>query len=256
MARMILLGVGTGAPDVDRENTHMVWDGPGGPLLIDAGGSTYQRLLRAGLDPQELRGVVLTHSHADHINGLPALLFSMRLVGRTEPLPIYGLAPTLQIVQTILDAFHLEDYAVPVDWRTVAAGDDLPLAEGWRLRTALTEHSRPCLALRFSDEASGAALTYSCDTAPCPAVAELAHGAQVLIHEATVDEPSDSHTTPRQAGEIAAQAGVARLVLVHFSPHWTMPVEQALAEVRAGGFTGQAEIGQENQALELVAGRV
>ncbi|NCC33491.1 MAG: ribonuclease Z, partial [Chloroflexia bacterium] len=86
MATMILLGTGTGLPDVDRGNTHMVWDGPGGPLLIDAGGSTYERLLRAGIDPQKLAGVVLTHSHCDHINGLPGLVFSMRLGGREEPL--------------------------------------------------------------------------------------------------------------------------------------------------------------------------
>lgn len=29
MARMILLGVGTAVPDIDRDYTHMVWDGPG-----------------------------------------------------------------------------------------------------------------------------------------------------------------------------------------------------------------------------------
>ncbi len=47
MLRMTLLGVGTAVPDQDRENTHMVWESPAGLLLIDAGGSTYQRLLRA-----------------------------------------------------------------------------------------------------------------------------------------------------------------------------------------------------------------
>ena len=65
MLRMTLLGVGTAVPDQDRENTHMVWESPSGLLLIDAGGSTYQRLLRANLEPLRLRGVFLTHSHAD-----------------------------------------------------------------------------------------------------------------------------------------------------------------------------------------------
>jgi ribonuclease Z len=124
MARMILLGVGTGLPDADRENTHMVWDGPGGPLLIDAGGSSYQRLLKAGVDPQGLAGVLLTHSHCDHINGLPVLLFSMALGGRKEPLPIYGLAPTLAIVRAVLDAFQLDGLHPPLEWRG---------AKGWSL---------------------------------------------------------------------------------------------------------------------------
>lgn len=249
MARMILLGVGTGLPDADRENTHMVWDGPGGPLLIDAGGSTYQRLLKAGLDPQGLTGVLLTHSHCDHINGLPVLLFSMALGGRKEPLPIYGLAPTLAIARALIEAIALDGLHPPLEWRELAAGDSLELSEGWRLRTAATVHSRPCLALRF--EGGGAALTYSADTEPCPAVSELAQGAAVLIHEATTPGPFRGHTSPRQAGEVAAAAGAGRLVLVHYSPRWTMPEEAALADVRAGGFAGQAEIGREYQSLEL-----
>ncbi len=251
MARMILLGVGTGVPDIDRENTHMVWDGPGGPLLIDAGGSTYQRLLRAGIDPQTLRGIVLTHSHADHINGLPVLLFSLYLAGRRDPLPIYGLEPTLNLVQNVLVAFNLEGYAASADWKPLTAGAILPLDNDWTLYTALTDHSRPCLALRFANAASGRALVYSADTAPCPAVSDLAHGAAILIHEATTPEPLVGHTSPRQAGEVAARANADRLVLVHFSPHWTMPEAEALEETRASGFRGQAEIGREFQVLEV-----
>jgi ribonuclease Z len=254
---MILLGVGTGLPDIDRENTHMVWDGPGGPLLIDAGGSTYQRLLKAGLDPAGvdggpmLRAVLLTHSHTDHINGLPALIFSMRLAGRTEPLTVYGLEPTLAIMQRVIEAFHQEQYAVPIEWVPINAGDSLELGEGWRLHTALTAHSRPCLASSFEHSETGRALVYSCDTEPCEAVAALAECATILIHEAATAEAFPGHTSPRQAGEVAAKAGVGRLVLVHYSPRWTLPEEQALAEVRAGGFGGVAEIGRELQVLEL-----
>lgn len=257
MPRMILLGTGTGVPDADRENTHMVWDGPGGPLLIDAGGSTYQRLLRAGVDPlggastPPLQGILLTHSHCDHINGLAALLFSLRLAGRVEPLPIYGLPPTLALVRGVLDAFGLEGYQAEVDWREVAAGDTIALGDGWQIRTALTAHSRPCLALRFEAEAGGPALAYSADTEPCPAVADLARGAAALIHEATTPAPFAGHTSPRQAGEVAAAAGVGQLTLVHYSPRWTMPEAQAIAEVRAGGYAGRAEIGGEYQVIEL-----
>ncbi len=257
MPRMILLGTGTGVPDADRENTHMVWDGPGGPLLIDAGGSTYQRLLRAGLDPlgdaarPPLQGIVLTHSHCDHINGLAVLLFSLRLAGRSAPLPIYGLGPTLDLVRGILAAFGLDGLQPPIVWTELRAGDSIALAAGWRIRTALTAHSRPCLALRFEGGAGGRALAYSADTEPCPAVAELAQGVAALIHEATTPEPFAGHTSPRQAGAVAAAAGAARLTLVHYSPRWTMPEERALAEVRAGGYAGQAEIGREYQVIEL-----
>jgi ribonuclease Z len=249
MARLILLGVGTAVPDADRGHTHMVWDGPGGPLLIDAGGSTYQRLLRAGIDPLSLEGVVLTHSHADHLNDLPTLLFSLSLAGLRQPLPIYGLEPTLRHAHTILDAFDLGDHVAPVVWIPLEAGDTIALKDTWVLRTAPTHHSRPCLALRF--ETPTTALTYSGDTAPCQEVVNLARGAAVLVHEATTPTPSEHHTTPRQAGDIAARAGVNRLILVHFSPQWTMPEPRALAEIHASGFSGSAEIGHEYQEIKI-----
>lgn len=248
MARLILLGTGTGLPDVDRGNTHMLWDGPGGPLLIDAGGSTYERLLRAEIDPQALAGALFTHSHCDHINGLPGLIFSMRLAGREAPLPIYGLEPTLAILRAAVEAMQVE-YHVPLDWRPLDEHATLPLADGWQLRTAPTVHSRPCIALRF--EGPAGALVYSADTEPCPAVQALAAGAATIVHEATTPGPFAGHTSPRQAGALAAEAGATRLVLVHYSPRWTMPEDAALAEVRAGGFAGPAEIGRDGQTIEV-----
>src|SRR5690242_14058046 len=129
MLRMTLLGVGTGVPDQDRENTHMVWETPNGLLLIDAGGSTYQRLLRAKLDPLQLRGIFLTHAHADHINGLPVILFQLALMKREHPLPIYGNECTLQRVRQIIDAFELGKFQVPVEWITVQSGAQVPLGD-------------------------------------------------------------------------------------------------------------------------------
>jgi ribonuclease Z len=195
---------------------------------VDAGGSTYQRLLRAGLDPLRIRAIVLTHSHCDHINGLPALLFSLKLSGFSAPLTIAGNEPTLALARRVLDAFGLEGYQAAAEWLELEAGQPAPLAmSSFRLRTAATVHSRPCLALRFEDPATERAIVYSADTEPCAAVTELARGAAVLIHEATTPGP------------------------FHFSPRWTMSAAQAIDEVRAGGFQGAASIGREFETYSL-----
>lgn len=255
--QLTLLGVGTGVPDADRDFTSLVWHGgPGRPLLIDAGGSPYVKLLRAGVEPKDLGGILLTHSHCDHIGGLAALLFSTWLAGRrdpADPIPVYGLEPTLQIARRVVEAFQLDDIAAPVAWTPFAAGDTLPLpgTDAYVLRTAPTVHSRPCVALRFEEASTGRALAYSCDTAPSAEVEELARGADVWVHEATTPGPFASHCSPRQAGEAAARAGVGRLVLVHYSPRWTMPESEALAEVQAGGFAGPAEVGRELASYRL-----
>lgn len=67
----------------------------------------------------------------------------------------------------------------------------------------------------------GASAVFSGDTAPCDAVVELAAGADLLVHEATLADPGRAahygHSTPVQAAEVARAARVRRLVLTHFS---------------------------------------
>jgi ribonuclease Z len=67
-----------------------------------------------------------------------------------------------------------------------------------------------------------AALVYSCDTSPCRRVVEKATGIKTLIHEASGNCDLEmslnpvGHSSARQAGEIAARAGVKTLFLAHF----------------------------------------
>ena len=251
MGRMVILGSGTALPDQDRDNSFMVWDSPAGALLIDCGGRAYQQLLRARIDPTSLRGVILTHAHPDHIYGLPALLFHLWLAGYEGTLPVRANAPTLATAQRLCDALELQQkqHMCDVEWSTI---DDTVerLVEGteeYTISTAPVRHSVPCLAVKIVDTATTRALVYSSDTGPCNELAQLATGAHTLIHEATTREPKAGagHTTPRQAGEIAAQAGVQRLVLIHFSADYTMPEADALDEVRSTRFSGQVEIARD-----------
>jgi ribonuclease Z len=70
----------------------------------------------------------------------------------------------------------------------------------------------------------GRKLVLSGDTAPCDMTLAVAHGADLLVHEATfTDEEADraretGHTTARAAAELAAEAEVALLALTHLSP--------------------------------------
>jgi ribonuclease Z len=71
-------------------------------------------------------------------------------------------------------------------------------------------------ALRIEDRKGGGTVAYSCDTRPSEAVAALAQGADILVHEAT--GAGLNHSSAREAARIAQQANAKRLVLVHLPP--------------------------------------
>lgn len=255
--RLIILGAGTALPDRDRDNTFLVWDSPAGSLLIDCGGRAYQQLLRAGVDSQSLRGMILTHNHPDHIYGVPALLFHLWLAGYKETFHVYANPSTLSMARALCAALELEQagHMCATAWQALPETLDQLVMENdlYAIRTTPVRHSRPTLALKFEDRTRQQALVYSSDTEPCPELEQFAQGVHTLIHEATVIDPNAryNHTTPREAGEIAARCGVQQLVLIHYSAEYTLPEPEALAEVRAGGFAGAVALARELEAWSV-----
>jgi ribonuclease Z len=76
---------------------------------------------------------------------------------------------------------------------------------------------------------TGRKIVYTGDTRPFKSLAELAKGADLLIHEATLDDSladkanEDGHSTPSQAAEDARKAKVKQLVLTHVSARYEDP---------------------------------
>lgn len=90
MIDVTLLGTGGTMPLKNRWLTSCLVRLEGHSILIDCGEGTQIALRCAGKSVQALDLLCITHFHADHISGLPGLLLSMGVDGRTEPLTICG----------------------------------------------------------------------------------------------------------------------------------------------------------------------
>jgi len=72
--RIVVLGSAAAVSSATRDNNFLAFVNHKDVLLIDCAGSPYQKLLKAGLNPERLKGIILTHAHPDHIYGLPSLV--------------------------------------------------------------------------------------------------------------------------------------------------------------------------------------
>jgi ribonuclease Z len=90
--------------------------------------------------------------------------------------------------------------------------------KGFDIFAEEARHSVTALAYRL--EAEEKVVVYSGDTEPCPRVAALAYGADLLIHECSFPEPFDvtNHTTPKKLGSMIKNQAVKRVVLTHLYP--------------------------------------
>jgi len=248
----VFLGSSGAVPARERDTTSVVFAGADDAVLVDCGGSPAHKLLRAGVEPARLTRVVITHMHADHVYGLPSLLETLYLLGRTAPLRLACREEHAAALRALLGVFRQLERAgmFPIVWELVPARERfaLPDVGSFAVSTSPNAHgSMPNVAVRL-EPAGGPAVVYSSDTEPCDAVAALARGAHTLIHEATFSERRPKgigvHSTAAQAGEIAARAGVRRLILAHIDVAHHGDLDAHRAEARSR-FPGEVEIAQE-----------
>jgi len=252
MAKVTLLGSAATVADHESDSIYLLVESTAGHYLIDCGGSPSHKLAQVGADLTQLRGVILTHDHADHIYGLPLLVQTLMLLKWVDkwsgPLPLWGLESTLATAQNLLDVFELPE-RIPLRFNTIPAESHHLVLETADLRILCSpvQHSRPNVGIRIEGKASGRVLVYSSDTEPCKSMEELAAGADVLLHEATVMEPMGGHSTPGQAGQVAAVAKAKHLILVHFDPS----KKHLMAAKAAKVFGGPVEMGRDFMEFEL-----
>ncbi len=87
---LVILGNSSATPTLNRFPSAQYLHVLDHHLLIDCGEGTQMQMQRYKIKKSKIKHIFISHIHADHMLGLPGLLFSMNLMQRTEALHIYG----------------------------------------------------------------------------------------------------------------------------------------------------------------------
>jgi ribonuclease BN (tRNA processing enzyme) len=215
-------------------------------LLLDAGPGVAMALMQH-MAPEELDGIFLSHRHPDHCADIFALFHHLAYVTEAPlpPLPVFAPPDLIAAAAAFVGASEAWDEVF--SWRQasgIAAVGDL------ELRFGAADHSVPaaCVAVHAAD----GAIAYSGDTGPGGELTQLAAGAGTLLCEATYQDDSDDdyplHLSARQAGRIAHEAGVGRLIMTHLRS--TLDPETSIEEA-ASQFAGKTLVAMPGMVIQL-----
>lgn len=245
MAEITFLGTGGAFSAGRRGNLALLIQSGDLRMLVEAGPAILQQLASVGLCGSDIDYLFVSHSHGDHTLGFPMLVLSrLAAPNRLQVYASPGTIATLEMLWTLAYTDFGSSY-LKSDWHRLSERDmaEIEIRPGAILRTSVVPHPPSVLTLAARwDLSDGTSVTFATDTTANPKTVALAHGCDLLIHEAThsavlqpdTDPGKHFHTTARQAGEIAREAGCRRLALVHLNPEISDYPDVLIEEARAG----------------------
>jgi len=224
--KLTILGSGTTFTTKQRNAPGYILEIGQDRVLLDAGEGTKKRIIEAGFDIYNISHIFITHFHIDHINEIPAILWDFSGQRQGKNLYFYGppgfkklfkewtnlLFPGLlakKFFKVIIkecgkDSFNLKDVRIKTE-----PGD----------KHGLVKYQN---SVFFRFEHQNKSFVYAGDVHydyPKELIAISQNADVLLIESANPDQKKVAdHLTPSQAGKIATEAGVKKLVLTHFYP--------------------------------------
>ncbi|GAB1433458.1 ribonuclease Z [Spirochaetota bacterium] len=162
-----ILGCGGMMPLPHRHLTSVLLRREGDLFLFDAGEGTQVSLRRLNLRWKKISAIFISHTHADHVTGLPGLLMLSSQVDRDEPLYIYGPPKIAEYVETsrrVLDMYI--NYEIIV--KEIKAPELCHVGEGFTIRAFPLRHTRVCCG-------------YTLEEAPRPGIFHPERASELLV---------------------------------------------------------------------------
>ena len=266
--QIVMLGTGMPVADPDRFGPATAIVVNGSSYIIDCGPGVVRRASAAAkkykipaLEAGHLSIVFITHLHSDHTVGLPDLIFSSWVMGRTQPLQVYGPTGVAAMTQHLEEAYA-EDIRIrttggepanktgyKVEAHEVTAGqiykDANVTVTAFAVKHGAWNAKGDDRAVGYIFQTPDRKIVISGDTAPTDAIAKACNGCDVLIHEVYVQAGFEQqkpewrayhsrfHTSSTALAKIAADAKPGLLILYH-QLFWGHTEDELLAEIHKG----------------------
>jgi ribonuclease Z len=170
--------------------------------LFDAGEGTQIPWKSLGWGFKQLGAICLTHMHADHVAGLPGVLFMLANAGKTEALDIYGPPGTRYVYEGLHRIVH--EMPFPIRIHELKGGEQFPLPGGLKGSAAAALHGIPCLAYRIDLERGRLFLPEQARALGLPVQlwSRLQHG-ETVTYNGRIITPSQVLGQPRRGLSLA-----------------------------------------------------
>ncbi len=261
--KVFILGSGTPNPDPERSGAAAAVIVNGVSYLVDAGAGVVRRAAALSptwggefpeLEVETLGHVFITHLHSDHTLGLADLLLTPWVMGREEPLKVFGPSGTTKMLRHLRDAYEID-----INYRTTGSQpanvsgsffEATEIVEGEifkddnvTVQAFEVNHGDLKNSFGYVFETIDRRVVFSGDTGVSKSLMHHAKGADVLIHEVYSGEgfarkPADwqnyhraHHTSASEVGILARDTKPRILVLSHILL-WGASVDSVIAEVR------------------------
>lgn len=263
ITKIIFLGTGTPNPDPGHSGNSIAIVVKDTPYIIDFGPGLIRQA--AALSPRyggeiqalsvkNIKRAFLTHLHSDHTTGYPDLILTPWVMGRDEPLEVYGPEGIKRMTKHILEAYR-EDISIRLyglepannqGWRVNAHEiKEGPIYKDENVSVAAfkVEHGSWHNAFGFIFTTPDRRIAISGDAKPCKNLIEKCKGVDILIHEVYSHEKlkfrtpfwqkyhPQFHTSTLELGDIATQVKPGVLILYH-QLYWGASDQDLIKEVK------------------------
>lgn len=145
-----VLGCGGMMPLPYRHLTSVLLRRDGDLFLFDCGEGTQVSLKRLNLKWKKIDAIFISHTHADHVTGLPGMLMLSAQVDRTEPLYIYGPPKVREYVETsrqVLDMY----INYPIIIKEITAPCVVHEGKDFYIRAFPLSHTKTCVGYTLEE---------------------------------------------------------------------------------------------------------